>query len=364
MADPIDDEPRPAPNAAPRRLRSLFRSRLLPTAVFTLILVVVAVWQRETLAAGIGSLAGADPRWLAPALLATAAMWPTSVWMLRGSMPVNPPTAHLFAVQWAVTAVSLIPAAPFLLRLRFLRRAGLSHAAALSSIILLGAAVITVRLPLILIAVLATPNLMDRAGTRLPGNRLGATLGSARTAIAENPGRSAAIIATAALLLLGLTLAAACLAHRYATSRGGWRALIRHRLTHRHTRTPADFSWKSIAATAIHPVRATLLWTSAAAQPFLNIAALLAILHALDVPLSPMDAFVVYLLTIVLAPLIPSPNGVATKEIAMITGLTAITGVTAALAVAVALAFRLLTFWSQIPVGLLAVGYLTRRRAI
>ncbi|WP_067546260.1 lysylphosphatidylglycerol synthase domain-containing protein [Nocardia crassostreae] len=329
-----------------------------------MILAVVVVWQRETMAAGVRSLAGADPRWLVLAVLATAAMWPTSVWMLRGSMPVNPPTGHLFAVQWAVTAASLIPAAPLLLRLRFLRRAGLSHAAALSSIALLGLAVLAVRLPLIVIAVLATPNLMDRAGTRLPWDRLDGTVSSTHTAILENPWRSGAIITTVTLLCLTLTATAAFFAHRYASARGGWRALIRHWFTRHHSRAAADFEWKSIATTAIHPVRATLLWTSAAAQPFLNIAALLAILHAVDVNLPPTDAFVVYLITIVLAPLIPSPNGIATKEIAMVTGLTAIAGVAAGIAVGVALAFRLLTFWSQIPLGLLAVSYLSRRRAI
>ncbi|MFC9996881.1 YbhN family protein [Nocardia sp. NPDC127526] len=345
-------------------VRSGTRSQLLVTVVLTAVLAGVVVWQWETVAAGVGSLAGADVWWLGVAAVGAVAMWPTSVWMLRGSMPVDPPTHHLFAVQWAVTAVSVIPAAPLLLRLRFLRRAGLGHVAAWSSIGLLGFAVIAVRAPLALIAFAATPGLLDRTGTRVPGERVTGWLTAARAAITENPWRSVAIAVPVGLMMLALLVGAAVVARRYARARGGWRELGRRWVRRHLHRASTDLPWKSVVATAFRPHRAGLLWTSAAVQPFLNIATLWAVLHAVDVDLSLAHAYVVYLLTITLAPLIPTPNGVASKEIAMVTGLTAIAGVTAGIAVGAALGFRLLTFWGQIPLGVLSVTYLSRRRVI
>lgn len=166
--------------------------------------LVAAVWQRDAVLTGVHALAGADPRWLLVAALATLALWPTSVFMLRGSIPARPTTGRLFALQLAVPAIGLVPAASLLLRLRFLRRTGLSHTGAMASMGLMGFAALMVRVPLVVVAVLAAPSLMSRHGAQPPWHDLGSrTSGAWHHLAGENPWR-AALILTAALVAAGV----------------------------------------------------------------------------------------------------------------------------------------------------------------
>lgn len=356
----------PASPAVPISLvRRVLRSRLLPLVVVALVVITVAVWQRDIMAAGVRALATADPGWLAVAVLAALAMWPTSVWMLRGVIPAQPPARQLFAVQLASPATKLIPGGPVVLQLRFLRRAGLSYGAAVGSMLLLGFATVAVRLPLLAVAVFATPNLMDRVGTRAPWDGAGGRISDIARSAGANPWRTAAIV-TAVIVVAALTaFGMGVVTIRYVSARGGWRVFARRAATRmRLTRTDSDLDWKSVLSTAFRLRSAVVLWPAAIAQPLLLIVALWAVLQAVGQPLSLADTFVVHVVAIALAPLIPSPNGLATKEITLITGLTTIAGIASPAAVAAALGFRLLTFWGQIPLGVVAFGYLTRRRAI
>ncbi|BEK89751.1 flippase-like domain-containing protein [Nocardia seriolae] len=334
----------------------------MPTIVFTVAIAAAAVWQRKAVLAGLHALAGADPRWLIVAALATLALWPTSVFMLRGSIPADTSARQLFALQLAVPAIGLVPAASLLLRLRFLRRTGLSHTGALASMALMGFAALVVRIPLVVIAALAAPGLMSRNGAQPPWHDLGARAASWwQHAVGENPWRTAGIMIAALLVTAALVATAALALHRRVRAHGGWRGLPA-RL--RHARSDAEFAWKSVAATAVRPRQAAALWSCALLQPLLMVVALWAVLHAVGADLSLPDTFVVELVTVALAPLLPSPNGVATKEITIAAGLTAVAGLTAGVAVGAALGFRLLTFWCQIPLGLASFAYLNHRRAI
>ncbi|MGW4356132.1 lysylphosphatidylglycerol synthase domain-containing protein [Nocardia sp. NPDC004582] len=336
--------------------------KALPTVVCTVLVAAAAVWQRDAVLTGVHALAGADPRWLLLAALATLALWPTSVFMLRGSIPARPATGQLFALQLAVPAIGLVPAASLLLRLRFLRRTGLSHTGAVASMGLMGFAALMVRVPLVVVAVLAAPGLMSRNGAQPPWHDLGArATGWWHHLVGENPWRTALII-VAALFAIGVAAAVAGLIlYRRVAAQGGWRRLPA-RL--RRARSDAEFAWKSVAGTAFRPRRAAALWICALLQPLLMVVALWAVLHAVGADLSLPDTFVVELVTVALAPLLPSPNGVATKEITIAAGLTAVAGLTAGVAVGAALGFRLLTFWCQIPLGLASFAYLNHRRAI
>ncbi|MFE3189623.1 lysylphosphatidylglycerol synthase domain-containing protein [Nocardia sp. NPDC059240] len=336
--------------------------KALPTVVFTALVAAAAVWQRDAVLTGVHALAGADPRWLLVAALATLALWPTSVFMLRGSIPADTSARQLFALQLAVPAIGLVPAASLLLRVRFLRRTGLSHAGAVGSMALMGFAALMVRVPLVIIAALAAPGLMSRNGAQPPWHGLGARIaGWWHHGVTDNPWRTAGFI-VAAVAVAGILLGLAALAlNRRVREHGGWRGLPARV---RHARSDALIAWKSVAATAIRPRRAAALWICALIQPLLMVVALWAVLHAVGADLSLPDTFVVELVTVALAPLLPSPNGVATKEITIAAGLTAVAGLTGGVAVGVALGFRLLTFWCQIPLGLASFAYLNHRRAI
>ncbi|MFE3104592.1 lysylphosphatidylglycerol synthase domain-containing protein [Nocardia tengchongensis] len=333
--------------------------KALPTVACTMLVAAAAVWQRDAVSTGVHALAGADPRWLLVAGLATLALWPTSVFMLRGSIPAKPTTGQLFALQLAVPAIGLVPAASLLLRLRFLRRTGLSHTGAVASMGLMGFAALMVRVPLVVVAVLAAPGLMRRNGAQPPWHDLGArTSGWWHHLAGENPWRTTLIMIVVPIAVLAATAVAL---HRRVVTRGGRRRLSA-RL--RGARSDAEFAWKSVATTAFRPRRAAALWICALSQPLLMVVALWAVLHAVGANLSLPDTFVVELVTVALAPLLPSPNGVATKEITIAAGLTAVAGLTAGVAVGAALGFRLLTFWCQIPLGLASFAYLNHRRAI
>ncbi|AYF78268.1 hypothetical protein D7D52_35555 [Nocardia yunnanensis] len=336
--------------------------KALPTIVFTVLVAVAALWQREALLTGVHALAGADMRWLLVAALATLALWPTSVFMLRGSIPADTSARQLFALQLAVPAIGLVPAASLLLRLRFLRRTGLDHAGALASMALMGFAALMVRVPLVVVAVLAAPSLMSRNGAQPPWHDLGARAGRTwHHLVGDNPWRTAGFVAAGVLAVAVLAGLSALALNRRVRAHGGWR----HQFTRvRHVRTNALSAWKSVAATAFRPRRAAALWICALIQPLLMVVALWAVLHAVGANLSLPDTFVVELVTVALAPLLPSPNGVAAKEITIAAGLTAVAGLTAGVAVGAALGFRLLTFWCQIPLGLASFAYLNHRRAI
>ncbi|GAB0101765.1 hypothetical protein JMUB6875_07290 [Nocardia sp. JMUB6875] len=332
--------------------------KALPTVVCTVLVAAAAVWQRDAVLTGVHALLGADPRWLLVAGLATLALWPTSVFMLHGSIPARTDARQLFALQLAVPAIGLVPAASLLLRMRFLRKTGLSHTGAMASMALMGFAALMVRVPLVVIAALAAPGLMSRNGEPPPWHDLGARAGALWDHyIGENLWRTAGIM----IIGLGVLGTLALVLHRRVRAHGGWRQLPSRV---RHARSDAGMAWKSVAATAIRPRRAAALWICALLQPLLMVVALWAVLHAVGADLSLPDTFVVELVTVALAPLLPSPNGVATKEITIAAGLTAVAGLTAGVAVGAALGFRLLTFWCQIPLGLASFAYLNHRRAI
>ncbi|MFJ4649939.1 YbhN family protein [Nocardia sp. NPDC088792] len=333
--------------------------KLLPTVLVAAVVLAAALWQHHAVATGTRALLAADPRWLAVAAVATIALWPAQVWMMRGSIPAHTPAHKLFALQLAVPAIGLVPAASLLVRLRFLRRTGLTHTAALASMTLFGFAALMVRVPMVIVAAIAAPALMSRSGASPPWHDLGARTAGWWHAAADHPWRTAGVVLAAfAILCAVATVGVITLRHK-AAERGGWREMIFH-----HGRAEARFAWKSLATTAIRPQRAALLWLCAVAEPLLMVVALWAMLHAVGANLSLADTFVVQLVTVALAPLLPTPSGAGARELTIAAGLTAVAGLTGGIAVAAALGFRLLTFWCQIPLGLASFAYLSHRRDI
>lgn len=76
--------------------------------------------------------------------------------------------------------------------------------------------------------------------------------------------------------------------------------------------------------------------------------------------LSLIDLALIYLVGNAAGALIPTPGGLGTVEVALITGLTTTGGVPAAIATSVVALFRGLTFWARVPFGWLSMRTLQR----
>lgn len=343
--------------------------KLLPTVFCTAVVLAAAVWQHRVVAVSAHALAGADWRWLVVAGVATVALWPCSVWMMRGSIPAHTSAAEtsapqtsarkLFALQLALPALGLVPTASVLVRLRFLRRAGLTHTATIASMTLFGFAAGMVRIPMIAIAALAMPRLMSHSGARPPWHGLAARSEAAMRLAAGHPWLTAGLGGAAFAIVVALTVLGVIMVRHKVAARGGWRQLLL-----RHGPAEARSALKSLTTTAVRPGHAALLWLCAVAEPLLMVVALWAVLHAVGANLSLADTFVVQLVTVALAPLLPTPGGAGSRELTIAAGLTAVAGLTGGVAVAAALGFRLITFWCQVPLGLASFAYLSHRRHI
>ena len=85
-----------------------------------------------------------------------------------------------------------------------------------------------------------------------------------------------------------------------------------------------------------------------------------AALAALGQEASLVQVALVYLTGNTAGSVIPTPGGIGTVETALALGLSTVAGINLGVAGTVALLFRLLTFWIRLPLGWLAMRYLTR----
>jgi uncharacterized membrane protein YbhN (UPF0104 family) len=90
------------------------------------------------------------------------------------------------------------------------------------------------------------------------------------------------------------------------------------------------------------------------------LAAFYASLAAFHVQLSPIDLGLIYLLGNTAGAIIPSPGGVGTVEVALITALGTTGHVGLATATSVVVLFRALTFWARVPFGWVSMRILQR----
>ncbi len=85
-----------------------------------------------------------------------------------------------------------------------------------------------------------------------------------------------------------------------------------------------------------------------------------ACLAAFGQDLTLVQVALVYLVGNAAGAAVPTPGGIGTVELALITGLTA-TGMNPGVATSVAILFRVLTYWLRIPIGWIAMRYLQRK---
>ncbi len=174
--------------------------------------------------------------------------------------------------------------------------------------------------------------------------------------------RRVAYIGAAAFILLGLVVVTAFLWDRplLAVARGGRAAAG---WAHRRARFE-DLPERLLvqrdgieAAVRVHPVLAALAAIGKWGFDYLG---LISVLHALDARPSPSLVLLAYAAAALLALIPLTPGGLGFVE-AGLTGLLVVAGVDAGDAAAATLAYRLVSYWLPLPIGL--VGYWLGRRA-
>ncbi|MFF7971327.1 flippase-like domain-containing protein [Streptomyces sp. NPDC007905] len=116
----------------------------------------------------------------------------------------------------------------------------------------------------------------------------------------------------------------------------------------------------TIKGIATDPLKITLGTVGALGLPLVQVVGLAVSVHALGGDLPFIQVGAAYMAARLLANAAPVPGGLGALEAGLIAGLTAL-GVPAGPATSAVLVYRLLTFWLNVPLGALALGFVQRR---
>lgn len=116
----------------------------------------------------------------------------------------------------------------------------------------------------------------------------------------------------------------------------------------------------TVAGIASDPAKLTVGVIGALGLPLIQIVGLGLSVHALGGELPFVQVGAVYMAARLVANAAPVPGGLGALEAGLIAGLTAL-GVAAGAATSAVLVYRLLTFWLNVPLGALALGFVQRR---
>ena len=328
---------------------------LLTVAVLAA-LAVIAVRHRDLLAAGRVVLGTADRNWLILAGLATAGLWGAGTAMQLGAMPTRPRLSRLFAVQVAasfVNHVSPMGSGGIVVNARFMRRLGMSRAAAAGAIGVNSAAAILAHLVLLVGVVVLYPSTI----TGLTGaTELSDLPPYLWRTVVENHQRLLWVLG-AALLLPPLVLALGLLLP-------GGRARARQQLQRlAQARTYLRRELATVVRVCKDPSRGLQLWGGAVSTPLLNALVVVAVLRSLSSTLPTATIVVTYLAASALSALLPSPGAVGALDVTMYAGLVA-AGSPPSTAMGATLGYRLITVWLPLVPGAAVLMVLVRRRII
>ncbi|MEW2246394.1 YbhN family protein [Streptomyces sp. NPDC058733] len=295
-----------------------------------LLVAVVAVRHRATLAEGFGQLRTAEWPWLAAAAGATCLTWVAASFTRQGAVVERLPRLRLLATQFAAGAANhLLPTGlgAGAVNLRFMTVCGVPLARSSAALALYLLAECVGRLVLLAALLIAFPGALH-LGTLVPEDAL-LPLGAAVAALAV----------TAGLVL-------ACVRRLRTAARGFLRTALGE-------------------ARSVHarPARALALWGGSLAFPALQASGLVLVGQALDLPVAPAHIAVAYLAATVAVALVPTPGGLGSVEAALVVALVAAGG-PAAVATAVVLAYRILTVWLPLLPGAVTLGALVRLKVI
>ncbi|KGM08981.1 hypothetical protein N869_08640 [Cellulomonas bogoriensis 69B4 = DSM 16987] len=272
------------------------------------------------------ALAQAQPWWAAVAFTLGMTAFVGSALTLVAFSPVRLPLWRTILSQAAAAFVALVAPAgvgPAAVNMRVLVRRGVRHGLAVASVGLVQVSqLITTLILLVLMSMVSG----SQIPLGMPSGTVLVSLGSVAVVIA-----AAMLVPPARQWVLGKTL---------PVWRQTWPRLVQL------LSQPRRF-----AVAVIGNVLVTLSYVGAFA----------ACLAAFGRELPLIDLALIYLIGNAAGALVPTPGGLGTVELALITALSTTGGVPLPIATSVVVLFRALTFWGRVPFGWWAMRYLQRR---
>ncbi|WP_411152840.1 lysylphosphatidylglycerol synthase transmembrane domain-containing protein [Streptomyces sp. A30] len=273
--------------------------------------------------AGADRLAVADRGWLLTAAVLATLTWVSSALAQQGAVREALPAGRLVTAQFAASAANhLLPAGlgAGAVNLRFLMRCGLPPARAATALVVKSIAGAAARVVLVAVVAVLCPGVL-----RLPSVGAGKLLAA---------GAVVAAMAAAAVVV------------------------TRTRLRRWLADAVAD-----VRAVHQNPPRAVALWGGSLIFAALHTGIVIAVVRALDVPLSAGSVALAYLAASSAAVLLPTPGGLGSLDAALAWALTA-AGAPGSAGVSAVLGYRLLTVWIPLVPGLLVLAVMVRRKAL
>lgn len=131
----------------------------------------------------------------------------------------------------------------------------------------------------------------------------------------------------------------------------------------RKTRPTIDQVWPRLVWLTTHPSRILYGFAGSIVQTIAFVTCFGGCLASFGYPLPIVTLALTYLLSNSLGSIIPSPGGIGPVETALTGGLS-VAGVPYSIAFSTAILYRLFTFWGRVPLGCLALRYLSKREII
>lgn len=317
------------PEAAEAEPTQLYRFK--PKTVITTAIGVIAIY---VLLGSVNfeelkeTLANATPSWMAFAFAAGLFTYVGAAMTLRAYTAEKLSMRETTIVQVAASLVTLVAPAgigPAALNLRFLQKRKVSTPIAVATVSLVQVAQFVTTIVVLLILSLAT-------------GEIGALTAPSPTIIVAI---LVAILGVASLFLIGPL----------------------RRWVAQKVRPSIDQVWPRIVWLATHPSRLVYGFFGSVIQSIAFIACFGGALASFGYTLPIVTLSVTYLVSNSVGSVVPSPGGIGPVEAALTGGLT-LAGVPASIALSTAVLYRLLTFWGRVPLGWIALRYLTKREVI
>lgn len=305
--------------------------RFSPRTVVTVTIGLIAVYLllgsvnftdlRET-------LAQANPLWMLFAFGSALFTYLGAAMTLQAYTAEKLPLRESTIVQVAASVVTLVAPAgigPAALNLRFLHKRRVPTPIALATVILVQVAQFATTIIFLIVLSLATGEV----------GRLTLPSGSVLFGVVL------AILVIGALMLI--------------TPLRQWVA--------RKTRPTIDQVWPRLVWLTTHPSRILYGFAGSIVQTIAFVTCFGGCLASFGYPLPIVTLALTYLLSNSLGSIIPSPGGIGPVETALTGGLS-VAGVPYSIAFSTAILYRLFTFWGRVPLGWLALRYLSKREII
>ncbi|MET8412491.1 lysylphosphatidylglycerol synthase transmembrane domain-containing protein [Streptomyces sp. NPDC005195] len=330
-ACPALASPAPASATPESPVRSNATVRLIHRAAVLVPLLLIGAWAAVDwpgMRGGATRLASADPWWLLLALFFTCLGWVTAACVRQGAVPDRLSPGLLLASQFADGAANhVLPASvgAHAVTLRFLQNQGVPLARGTASIALYSLVKPLAKIPVLIIFVLAFPEMLE---------------------LEELVPDNGTLLLITGCVVLG-PAAAALLVTVVRPLRRPALALVRTALTDArlvHTR----------------PSRVLALWGGAALAPVFQGCVVASVGSSLGLPLSWAQVVFAFLAASTAVGSVPAPGGIGPVDAALVFAMAAL-GAPLGVATATVVGYRVLTVWLPLIPGALALSALVQQ---